>query len=62
MRKSDHHKHWRKIHAQTCVSKRPYQSEEEAYGAKVAYENRTGALMSYYRCHSCNKWHIGHQS
>jgi hypothetical protein len=42
-----------------CEGKQPM-THEQARAAARRLHLRDGAKMSYYRCGTCNAWHVGH--
>jgi len=42
--------------------KKQYKDYDDAYNAKVRFENDYGEEMEAYECEYCHKWHIGHKS
>jgi hypothetical protein len=52
-------------HAHTTARGRPkkgYTSREEAEAHAQRLSGRDGAAMNAYRCPTCTKWHVGHES
>ena len=60
MRKSDHRKKWKKIHARNCSYKVKYATHELALKGAIEYRKRHGVFMRVYKCENCQDYHVGH--
>jgi hypothetical protein len=45
----------------TCTGKHRYRSSLRALMAATSARNRTGMPFTYYWCHFCHAYHIGHE-
>lgn len=45
-----------------CDGKKPYQNKQECISAATAFSIKKGDRLRAYKCHTCGKFHMGHQT
>jgi len=45
-----------------CDGKKPYFDKQQSIDAATAFSIKSGERLRAYKCHVCDKFHIGHQT
>lgn len=45
-----------------CEGKKPYLDKQQSIEAATAFSMKSGQRLRAYKCHVCDKFHIGHQT